>query len=197
MAVERHLALMTHDPQFTYYLRFTHYQQFTHHLQFTHYLPPAIHPPPAVPMPTVSRWFIKSGILFMVASMVVALAMAAPDAWGLPGWVSVLRPTHFHLFAVGWITQMIFGVALWFFPKKSREAPRGSAWVNWSCFGTLNAGLVLRAVAETAFVQGYTGTGWSWVMTVAAVLQFAAAVLFAFAIWPRVKGRRKRKKKEK
>lgn len=148
-------------------------------------------------MPTVSRWFIKSGILFMVAALLVAVAMAVPAEWGLPGWVGALGTTHFHLFVVGWITQMIFGVALWFFPKKSRETPRGAAWINWSCFGALNAGLVLRAVSETAFAQGYTGAGLSWMMTVAAVLQFAAAVLFAVAIWPRVKGRKNRKKRKK
>ncbi len=146
-------------------------------------------------MPTVSRWFIKSGILFMVASLLVALAMAAPEGWGLPGWVNALESTHLHLFVVGWITQIIFGVALWFFPKKSRESPRGSPLINWTCFAALNTGLVLRAVSETAFAQGVAGAGWAWVMTAAAALQFAAAVLFAAAIWPRVKGRKSRKKK--
>lgn len=130
----------------------------------------------------------------MVASLLVALAMAAPDPWRLPAWIAALESTHLHLFVVGWITQIIFGVALWFFPKQSRERPRGSPAVNWSCFGALNAGLLLRAVSETAFAQGYTGVAWSWVMTAAAVLQFAAALLFAVAIWPRVKGRKKRKK---
>ena len=140
-------------------------------------------------MPTVSRAFIKSGILFMVLSLVAGVAVTAPDSWVLPGWVGALETMHFHLFVVGWITQMIFGVALWFFPKYSREAPRGPEWVGWTSFGTLNLGLVLRAISETAYAAGGADVVWGWVMTVAAVLLFVSALLFAVAIWPRVKPR--------
>lgn len=70
--------------------------------------------------------------------------------------------------------------------------PRGPEWLSWGCFATLNLGLVLRAVSETAMVMGYAGAGWSWAMTVAAILQVIAALAFAVAIWPRVKGRERR-----
>ncbi len=140
-------------------------------------------------MPTVSRAFIKSALLFMLAALLVALLVTAPSSWGLPTWTDQLRTTHIHLFVVGWITQIIFGVALWFFPKWSREQPRGPEWIGWSCFGALNLGLILRAVTETATVAGAVGIGWSWTTTIAALLQFVAALLFVVAIWPRVEGR--------
>lgn len=140
-------------------------------------------------MPLISRLFIKSGIVFMIASLLVAMAVALPESLHPFEGVSALRMTHFHLFVVGWITQIIFGVALWFFPKYSRERPRGPEWLGWGSFFSLNAGLVLRAVTETAFAAGASAAGWSWAMSAAAALQFAAAVLFAFAIWPRAKGR--------
>ncbi len=145
-------------------------------------------------MPTIARAFIKSGLIFMIASLLVAVAIAAPDEWNLPRWINALGMTHFHLFAVGWITQIIFGVALWFFPSWSRDKPRGPEWLSWSCFATLNIGLLLRAASETAFAMGHTGTGWSWVMSASACLQLGAAIFFAVAIWPRVKGRKRRKR---
>ena len=145
-------------------------------------------------MPQVSRFFIKSGLLFMVASLIVAVVMAAPESWNLPRWSAALGTTQLHLFVVGWITQIIFGVAIWFFPNWTREQPRGRPWVNWSCFATLNAGLVLRAISETAMAAGYGGAGWAWAMSIAAILHVLAALLFAATIWPRVKGRKKRRR---
>ncbi len=140
-------------------------------------------------MPTISRIFIKAGILFMVLSLLVAAAVAAPESFGLPRWVRALSMTHFHLFTVGWITQIIFGVALWLFPKWSKEKPRGPVWAGWTCFGAINAGLLLRASSETAMAMGYTGGFWSVAMASAAVLQLTSAVFFAALIWPRVGGK--------
>ena len=148
-------------------------------------------------MPTISRIFIKSGLLFMVASLVVALGASAGDMLGLPGWVVGLRSTYFHLFTVGWITQIIFGVALWMFPGWSRKKPRGPAWLGWSCFAALNGGLLLRFASETAFAAGHHGGLWSWMMTAAAILLVAAAMLFAAAVWPRLKSREKRRRQAK
>ena len=142
-------------------------------------------------MPKIARYFIKSGIVFMVLSLATAVLVSAPEAWNLPAWTGALQMTHFHLFVVGWITQIIFGVALWFFPKYSRDAPRGPAWIGWASFGALNIGLIARAITETAFAAGFQGAVVASAMTAAALLQLAAAVLFAVAIWPRVKPRGK------
>lgn len=144
-------------------------------------------------MPTVSRIFIKSGLLFLVASLVAGLMATAPQALGLPGWMVGLRTTYFHLFTVGWITQIIFGVALWLFPRWSRDKPRGPIWLSWACFATLNLGLVTRAVAEAGIAAGYGGTAWSVAMTTAAVLLFSSALLFSIAVWPRIQKKKKRR----
>lgn len=141
-------------------------------------------------MPPISRIFIKAGILFMVLSLLVASLVAAPQSLGLPTWTKALTMTHFHLFVVGWITQIIFGVALWLFPKWSKEQPRGPEWAGWLCFGALNLGLVLRAISETAYMAGAMNSFWSWTMTLAAILQWLSALIFALLIWPRLKGRK-------
>lgn len=142
-------------------------------------------------MPTVSRYFIRSGIVFMVCSLVLAVAMALPPGWGKPAWLGAMTMTQLHLFVVGWITQIIFGVAIWFFPNKSRDDPRGPAWLGWTCFLSLNLGLVGRFVAESAAAQGYVEGVWPWAASAAALLQAVAALSFALLIWPRVKGRRR------
>jgi len=101
--------------------------------------------------------------------------------------LALLLPTHLHLFVVGWVTHMIFGVALWLFPKHTKEKPRGSDVLSWTTLATLNLGLVLRALAEPAPLY-LPGVGWEPALVVSAVLQWVGGVAFAINIWPRIKG---------
>src|SRR6058998_2124739 len=57
-------------------------------------------------------------------------------------------PVYFHLFMVGGVTQMIFGVAYWMFPRISKENPRGWEGLALVTYVTLNVGLIARAVVE-------------------------------------------------
>src|SRR5690554_3982056 len=98
-------------------------------------------------MPTISRLFIKSGLIYLVGALVFALLLSIAPYVALPDVLGAMGPTYLHLFMVGWVTQIIVGVALWFFPRYSKEAPRNREWVNYLCFITLNLGLVLRLIA--------------------------------------------------
>jgi hypothetical protein len=40
--------------------------------------------------------------------------------------IATLNHVYVHLFVVGFVAQMIFGVAFWMFPRYSRDEPRGS-----------------------------------------------------------------------
>jgi hypothetical protein len=134
----------------------------------------------------LSRWYIKTAIVYLVAALVVGVALAARPAVGLPSFVASLGPAYLHLLSVGWITQMIFGVAYWMFPRLSRERPRGSGSAALATYLMLNCGLVLRALAEPADTLG-GGAVWDWLLTLSATLQWGAGLIFALNIWGRVK----------
>jgi hypothetical protein len=129
-------------------------------------------------MPRLTRWFIRAGLSCLLLSLILGVALAIRPA-GLP---SGLRPATFHLLVVGWLTQLIFGVAYWMFPRASREQPRGSEALGWAAFALLNAGLLLRLLAEPASLNGF------W-LPLAGLLQLAAAICWVLMIWPRVKER--------
>lgn len=131
-------------------------------------------------MPTVSRWFVRTGLIALLAGLGLALAATLS---GRPG---VLMPTVIHLLVVGWLTQMIFGVGYWLFPKASTERPRGHAWLGWASYVALNAGLVLRVIAEPPAALGHPAPG---LLTASAILQFLAALAFAANAWPRLRER--------
>jgi hypothetical protein len=89
---------------------------------------------------------------------------------------------------VGWITQLIFGVAFWMFPTYSREQPRGHAGVAWAVYWLLNVGLVLRVVGEPVNVL-QPGSVWGWLLPISATLQWLAGAAFVVNTWPRVRER--------
>lgn len=139
-------------------------------------------------MPTITRWFIKSALLYLVAALLVAAATAAQGLLRLPSAVGALTPVYLHLFLVGWVAQMIFGVAYWMFPRYTREQPRRSATLAVATYVTLNAGLLARAIAEPMLVVR-PGAAWEWALVFSAGLQWIAGLAFAVNTWGRVKER--------
>jgi heme/copper-type cytochrome/quinol oxidase subunit 1 len=137
-------------------------------------------------MPRLTRWFIKSSLIFFLAALLSGLIMAARPTLNLPAWVSVFGPVYFHMFLVGWVTQLIFGVVFWMFPKFSMEQPRGSEFLGWATFGLLNIGLLMRVVGEP-LLSLRPGSGEGWLLAVSALLQWAAGLTFVWNTWSRVK----------
>lgn len=139
-------------------------------------------------MPALTRWFIKAALAYLAAALLLAAALALPNAGNLLPILLYLNPTYFHLFLVGWVTQMIFGVIYWMFPIVSRAQPRGNERLGWACYILLNAGLLLRVVSEPLH-STHPQAGWGWLLALSALLQWLAAVIFVTLAWPRVKER--------
>lgn len=139
-------------------------------------------------MPLLTRLFVKSSLLYLLLALAAALLDAArPALPGLPA-LAALTPVFFHLFLVGWVTQLIFGVVYWMFPKQSMERPRGSERLAWGTYGLLNAGLLLRVVGEP-WMAAQPGTAAGWLLALSAFLQWLAGLFFVLNTWERVKER--------
>lgn len=137
-------------------------------------------------MPRLSRWLVRAALLDLALGLAAGLALAARAWLPMPAWAAGLLPVYIHLLALGWATQLIFGVALWMFPKPSAEhAVRGQRAAAFA-FGALNAGLALRAVGEP-WLAAQPGAAASGVLTLSAVLQAAAGWAMVFSLWPRIK----------
>jgi hypothetical protein len=139
-------------------------------------------------MPIVTRWFIKSALVYLAAALLLALVLALPNSVSLPDFIRFMNPAYFHLFLVGWVTQMIFGVIHWMFPIITRARPRGNEKLAWASYLLLNAGLLLRVLGEP-LTSIRPEAGFGWLLAVSAVLQWLAAVFFVTLAWPRVKER--------
>lgn len=92
-------------------------------------------------MPLLTRTFIKTAMICLALALALGVLLAL-------GFKNGLFPVYIHLLVFSWLTQLIFGVALWMFPKYSNEKPRGYEALDWWTYALLNSGLFLRAIAE-------------------------------------------------
>jgi len=134
-------------------------------------------------MPTLTRWLIRTALLWLLLALVLGVGIVTPDRLGLPPALAGLRPTWVHFIVVGWITQLIFGVAYWMFPRHSVTHPRGLTALGWAGYTLLNVGLVLRVTGETLTLLGHPQS----LAALSAPLQMVAGWTLAAMIWPRVK----------
>ena len=136
-------------------------------------------------MPPITRFFLKSGLFYLVLAISIELFATFPH-FPLYSIAVQLRPTAFHCFFIGWMTQMIFGVSHWFFPIVRGAHPRGNPLLITISFWALNIGLITRFFSEASFWQEIIP--WrEWFLVTSSVLQWIAFIAYAGHIWPRIK----------
>ena len=139
-------------------------------------------------MPTLSRWFIKLGMIYFALGLMMGAAMLAQPAMGWSPMLQTLRPVYLHFLFIGWVSQLIMGVGYWMFPKLSKEKPRGSEKLGWAVLILLNVGLVLRAIGEPAMMIA-PSAGFGWTLALSSMLLLFAGWGFILNSWGRIKER--------
>jgi heme/copper-type cytochrome/quinol oxidase subunit 1 len=139
-------------------------------------------------MPRLTRYFIKTALVYLAVAVAIGLLLAARSTVDLPAELLALTPVYFHLFMVGWVMQLIFGMLFWMLPKYSRERPRGHERLAWAAYILINAGLILRVIGEP-LVAVRSDLGAGWLLVLSALLQLIGGWMFISAVWPRVKER--------
>ena len=88
-------------------------------------------------MPRVSVWMIRAALLHLLSG---ALLGAAYLAFKAEGWFVILVShlgTHQEQMLVGWMVQLVIGVAYWILPRPAEQAADVSARVMWLVFWLL------------------------------------------------------------
>jgi hypothetical protein len=136
-------------------------------------------------MPTLSRWCVRAALVYLVGGMAMGSWMLVHDAVrGFtpgPPWPSL----HAHVLLMGFLLMLVIGVAYWMFPRVQGRRPGREG--GWIAFGLINAGLLLRLLAEPQTTGADPATAWRVLLGVAAVLPALGALAFAVTIIPRVR----------
>lgn len=123
--------------------------------------------------------FVLGGVLLMLE----ALGRPAPDAFAVE---------HAHFGAVGWLVNMVIGIALWMLPLNRERfvATQGRypTGIVYACFILLNGGLALRLIAEPWYQLDGKPPIAAALLAVAAIAQPLSIALFVMVAWQRVRG---------
>lgn len=133
-------------------------------------------------MPQVTRWFIRSGIIYFITGVLLALIAEIPAAGARP----LLLAVYWHMLVMGWITQVIMGVSIWMFPRKYRDKKMRESVLSWSAFWLLNSGLILRFLAEPFLPVVQNSFVVNAMLVLSSTLQVLAILFYMAEIWPRL-----------
>lgn len=129
-------------------------------------------------MPKFSQISIRAALLYLVIGGSVGGILLVSKAFGVWPWIWYWRTAHIHAMLVGWLLNLIFGVAFWILPRLDANGWRGSPWLVWSASALLHIALAVLVWASI--------WPWSAAIFIASGLECAAAIAMAWHCWPRL-----------
>jgi hypothetical protein len=134
-------------------------------------------------VPRTSRWFIQASLVYLALGFTLGAAVLFNKGIPLTPALVRLLPAHVEFLLVGWVIQLVMGVATWIFPRFGvPHSAYGSETAAWLAFALINAGVWLAGVGPLA--PGRVG---DFLPLIGRLAEAAAAVLFAANIWTRVR----------
>lgn len=150
-------------------------------------------------MPTTSRAVVKASIIYLGLGAVLGALLLSNRWLLLSSSISALRISHIQVLIVGWLTQLIMGVAWWLFPPliiglradaprpvRRGQAQRGSEPLFWATFICLNIGVLLQAVFGPLYSWSQVEL-FSALANISGLFLLVAALTFVANIWGRVR----------
>lgn len=132
------------------------------------------------------RRYIKTAVVFLISGVLIGVWLLVRrelyGAYATPFETSA----HTHALLVGFVMEMILGVALWLFPRPERGDMRYKPWMAELAYWLLTIGTAVRVVAEL-IRPTVSFIGLRWLIVVCGIAQAVALVLFFYTMWPRIR----------
>ena len=137
-------------------------------------------------MHSLVRRFLKTGILFLGAGLLLgAWMLVRRELWGIYP-TTYLMSAHTHAILVGFVMMMILGVALWMFPRPARDDTRYRPGLASASYWLLAAGTAVRLAGEIART-GVDGSVLRLLVVAGGLAQVAGIGLFFVTMWTRIR----------
>lgn len=134
-------------------------------------------------MPRAARWLIRMSLVYLTLGFTLGAVLLFNKGIPLDPGLPRLLSAHVEFLLIGWVVQLVMGVATWIFPRFGvPHSAYGSEVATWLAFALVNGGVWLVAVA--ALLPGGPGEVWPLIGRLA---EATGAVVFALNIWPRVR----------
>ncbi|MGH7661371.1 MAG: hypothetical protein ACRENA_10730 [Vulcanimicrobiaceae bacterium] len=142
-------------------------------------------------MPLETRRFAKTALVFLFLTFAAGTALTFAHGAGI-AVPAIIGVEHAHLGTVGFLVNIVIGIALWMLPLDRERFPqtqgRYPIVAPALCWWMLNGGLVVRLIAEPLQqLQFPSSVGLSGLLDAAAVAQLVAIAIFAGIAWHRIR----------
>ena len=137
-------------------------------------------------MHTQVRRFIKTAIGFLAVGLGIGLWMLVRRE------LTGLHPSpyeasaHTHALLVGFVMEMILGVALWLFPRPDKTDARYNPGMIGVAYWSLTIGTAARVAAELLRARDAMPV-LRWAIIAGGVAQTGAVLLFFHTMWSRIR----------
>ncbi len=132
------------------------------------------------------RYFIKTSIIFLIVGILTGLYMSYGKYVLNEGYSLEIASAHTHLILVGSVMMMIMGVALWFFPRPTKDDKRYNHDLILAAYWVMATSTALRFISQVAL--GFSYQKWLSVsVSIFSALQVVAIILFFYSIWGRIR----------
>jgi heme/copper-type cytochrome/quinol oxidase subunit 1 len=129
-------------------------------------------------MPRVSQWLIRAALLQLLSGAMLGAVYLVFKAEGWFPTIVTHLGTHQEQMLVGWMVQLVIGVAYWILPRPAEQAVYTSTGVMWLVFWLLNAGVLVASLGTDPLLP-------AWLLLVGRLAETLAVVLFARHAWHR------------
>jgi len=132
------------------------------------------------------RYFIKTSVVFLLVGLLSGLYLMLGKYYGLAGYSGDLITAHVHVILIGFVLMMIVGVALWFFPRPSKEDNKYNPDLILLIYYLLTISTAVRFIFEVLSALSFRNWFGS-VIVVASAVQIISFLLFFYSIWGRIR----------
>lgn len=135
---------------------------------------------------TLVRRFIKTGIVFLFAGVLLGFYnIVRRELFGIFPEPH-LTSAHVHAVAIGFVGYLILGVALWLFPRASKDDTRYSPQRIEASYWIMTLATSLRFVTEIGRATSTSGI-LAWAIVISSLGQIAALALYFWTMWGRIR----------
>ena len=134
-------------------------------------------------MPRVSRWFIHASLVYLALGFTLGALLLFNKGIPLAPALARVLPAHVEFLLVGWVIQLVMGVATWIFPRFGvPQTAYGSDGAAWLAFALVNVGVWLAALGPLAAAPVADA-----LPLIGRLAEAVAAAVFAANVWARVR----------
>ena len=130
-------------------------------------------------MPRLSVYFVRASLIYLVLGFTFGGLLLANKGVMISPFIWALLPIHIEFTFIGWMMQLVIGIAFWILPRFSNSPPRGDERWSWYTLILLNAG-ILCIVLQSLF-------GLQWLSFIGRILEALALTAFVIGNWKRVR----------